>query len=305
MQNPRARCGRLCLRDTPAWPRRDATIRVSDRKRVKHRSLDCTFLQFSLHSLPGTATQHSQALAQHNSRRAQCSADTFGETSSKLEIDKAFHLARETRAVTVPPNFFHTGHAIRIDIFQAHHFFQTKAAVSAPQAARLDAAMRSLANAVARKHIIYHNGAGLNVTGQGFAAGLVARPYACGQAIFGIISQAHRFLVAVECHDWKHGTECFLAHDAHVVGHVTQHRWRIKILSQVRQSGTANQDPRPARDSIFHMRLYDSQLTLVNHRAHVDLAVDAWAYTQLLRFIRAGSQKNIVQVPMHVTALDG
>src|SRR5208282_993890 len=104
----------------------------------------------------------------------------------------------ESSAVGEPPDFFHTGNQVAVDIFHAHHFFQAPAPVRAPQAARLHASVRSFADAETRYGVVHHHRAGLDLAGQSLAAGAIARPHAGGQSEIGIVGQAHGLGIAAE-----------------------------------------------------------------------------------------------------------
>src|SRR5713101_7726436 len=127
----------------------------------------------------GTSVLSSQfsVLALDQARCAERPAQTFSPTFGKLEVVEAFHLPRKACAVTVPPDFLHPGHAIGINIFQPHHFFQAKTAVSPAYATRLYAAVGRLTDTEARDHVIHHNGASLNVPRQALAAFFVPGPH--------------------------------------------------------------------------------------------------------------------------------
>ena len=106
-----------------------------------------------------------------------------------------------------------------------------------------------------------------------FTAGAVSRPDTCSQAVLGIICQAHRFVIAVECHHRENGTKSFVAHDSHAVRHVGEDGRLIKILSQVWKPRPSGQNPCAASDGIFHVIFHDSQLPLMNHRANIGVWV--------------------------------
>src|SRR6202044_774161 len=115
--------------------------------------------------------------------------------SGKLEVQKSFHLPRERDAVTVPPYFFHSWCEVYVQIFQPDHFFEAKASMGAADTARLYSAMRSLADAETRNHIVDHDSARLNAPRQALTALPAASPHARREAKFRVVGETHRFLV--------------------------------------------------------------------------------------------------------------
>src|SRR5579862_7506257 len=108
----------------------------------------------------------------------QCTANTLWPRSGKLEIDERFHLPRKTLPVGIPPNFLHSRHAIYVHILAPHHFFQSEAAVGAPNAAALHSPVRRFADAETRNHVVHHYCASLDAAGKGGTASVIACPEA-------------------------------------------------------------------------------------------------------------------------------
>src|ERR1700674_66003 len=96
------------------------------------------------------------------------------------QVEKTLHLARESFTETEPPDFFHARDQIAVEILHAHHFFQTPAPVRTPQATRLHASIRSLADAETRHYIVHHHRASIDLARQSLAASAIASPNAGG-----------------------------------------------------------------------------------------------------------------------------
>src|SRR5258708_13911492 len=142
-----------------------------------------------------TCNTDSQLLSPHASRRSQRPAQACRPAWPKLEVEKAFHLPREARAVAVPPDFLHSRHEVGVQVFQPHHLFQPKASVSAAQAAGLDTAVRRLADAKAEDRIVHHYRAGLDAPRQAFSASSVPSTHTrAPPKLRAIGSRSHSFL---------------------------------------------------------------------------------------------------------------
>src|ERR1700722_17143199 len=98
----------------------------------------------------------------NDSRRSQRACQPRSQPATEVHIEKALHLPLKAGAVTVPPSFFHARRQVDIYIFDPHHLVQAETPVRAADAAGLHASVRSLADAKARNHIIYHHGASVD-----------------------------------------------------------------------------------------------------------------------------------------------
>src|SRR5258708_6124524 len=123
-------------------------------------------------------------LTPHQAQCAQRPAKALAYPRRKLEIEKSFHLPRKPLAVPIPPDFLDPRHAVRVHIFQPHHFFQPKAPMRSAHTTGFQPAVRSLADTEAGDHIVHHDRASLNAPRQTLAAHPVSRPHARCQTIF-------------------------------------------------------------------------------------------------------------------------
>ena len=135
-------------------------------------------------------------------------------------------------------------------------------------------------------------------------AGAIACPHARRQAIFRIVGQANRLIVAVERHHRQHRAEGFLAHDAHLVSDIRQYGRRIIVLPDFRQAFSSRQHARSLGPGVFHLRFHIPQLALMDQRANLNLGIHAVTHSQSPRQAHAGLEKWPVQAAMHVATLD-
>src|SRR5260370_8978034 len=125
-------------------------------------------------------TLSESSLAAKDSERPQSGGKALPPMAGEEEINRVFHLRHKSAAVAVPPDFLHARQAIRIHVLRPDHLFKAKAAVAAPDAARLHAAVRGLAAAVAGDHIVHHAYSPLDLPAHALPAFAIARPAAPG-----------------------------------------------------------------------------------------------------------------------------
>src|SRR5439155_883178 len=89
-------------------------------------------------------TRSESSLAAKDRERPQSGGKALPPMACEEEINRVFHLRHESAAVAVPPDLLHAWQAVGIYVLGPDHLFKTKAALAAPDAARLHPAVRGL-----------------------------------------------------------------------------------------------------------------------------------------------------------------
>src|SRR5437016_2776195 len=145
-------------------------------------------------------TRSESSLAAKDRERPQSGGKALPPMACEEEINRVFHLRHESAAVAVPPDLLHARQAVRIYVLGPDHLFKTKAAMAAPDAARLHPAVRGLADAKAGDNVVHHDCPRLDLRGHGLAAFAIACPDAGGQSKLGVVGQSNGLGVGVERH---------------------------------------------------------------------------------------------------------
>src|ERR1035438_2041144 len=188
----------------------------------------------------------------------------------------------------MPPDFFHSRHSIHVEILYPDHLIEAKTSVSAADAAGFHTAVGSFTDTEAGNHIVHHDGAGMDAPREALAAPRVTGPHARRKAVFGVVREAHGFVVVGARHYGKHRPKRFFPHDAHVVRHVGQHGGSVEIWTQLWQPRSACENPCAARFCVFHVRFHDSDLALLNHGTDIGMHIHSISNPQLLCLLRTG-----------------
>src|ERR1035437_10226359 len=104
---------------------------------------------------------------------AHAGFDLFQQRLGVQKVEETFHLASECTPIAEPPDFFQARQQVGVDVFHAHHFFQSPAPMRAAPAA-LHASMGTFADAETRPGVFLFHGAASNVASPSLAAGAIA-----------------------------------------------------------------------------------------------------------------------------------
>src|SRR5579864_568085 len=229
-------------------------------------------------------------------------AHALCKVPAEEKFNKPAHLLDESRAIAVPPEFLHAGHAVRVNVLGPHHFFQAEASVSAADAAGFLASVRSFADAEAGNEVIDHHGPGVDAARQSLTAMTVARPHAGREAELGIVGQRDGLVFAFERANGKHGSESLFTHDGHGVSDVGEDGGSKKILAEFLHRFAAGKQAGTAGQRVIHVALHRPQLAVMDHGTHVRGGVGSRAKAKFGRLGYAGFEKVLVERFVHVAS---
>src|SRR5688572_9180859 len=147
-------------------------------------------------------------------------------------------------------------------------------AVTLADAALFQPARRRVGYREPRDHVVDAGDARLDLSGDLFSPGPVAREDAGVQPVSRIVSQAQRLLFVPHAHNRQRGAEGFFPHDLHRVVDVREYR-RLEVASlEVRVAAASGEDLRAARLRVVDVVLDDLDLLRESHRAHVYARLD-------------------------------
>ncbi len=140
--------------------------------------------------------------------------------------------------------------------------------VAATDAAMFEAVERGFEHAVMGKYVVDIHASGLDLVGDGEGFGAVAAPNAAGEAKFGVIGEPDGFIDGRNGHDRQDRSECFFAHDTHVVGHIGQNGGGVPVAGSIK-AVTASEDFRAPLAGVLDVGFDDGQLLGAGHRANI------------------------------------
>src|SRR5262249_5533180 len=143
-------------------------------------------------------------------------------------------------------------------------------AVALADAALFQPARRRVGDREPGDHVIYAGDARLDLGGDLFAPGLVAREDAGVQPVSRIVRKAQGFLFVPHAHNRQHGAESLFGHDLHRVIYVRENS-RLEVAPrEVRVAAAPRKNLRAARLRVVDVVFDDFNLLGESHRADVD-----------------------------------
>src|SRR5262245_14404919 len=147
-------------------------------------------------------------------------------------------------------------------------------AVALADSALFQPARRSVGDRESGDHVIYAGDASLDLSGDLFAPGLVAREDAGVQPVSRIVRQAQRLLFVPHAHNRQHGAESLFGHDLHRVVDLRENS-RLEVAPrEVRVAAAPGEDLRAARLRVVDVVFDYFDLLRESHRADVDARLD-------------------------------
>src|SRR5205823_6661005 len=110
--------------------------------------------------------------------------------------------------------------------------------------------------------------AGVDASKDPLGAVAVGGVDAGGEAVLGVVHEAHRLIVVGDDLEADDRAEALVAHHLHLVVHVDEHRG-IEVAAAAPEATPAHQDPGPPLPGVRHLGVQHRQLLLAGQRADV------------------------------------